>query len=330
MKKRLGVLMALILAAVSLLSCFAVQAESAPLKVALILSGPANDQGWNAIAVAGVKAAEEEFGIESAYAENVSIADSEATYRDFAAQGYDLIIGHGFQFGEPAANVSKDFPNQKFMATEAASQSENMASFVMSCEQGAYLMGMLSAGMSASGTIGVVGAMEQPSIIKELEAFKLGAREVNPDVRVLEIYINSYVDAALGKEAALNMIGQGADVLYHVANQAGTGTITAAQEKGLFACGNSYDQNAIAPETVLCSTVYNMTKVITTAVGQVKDGTFAGGVFYLGMAEGVVDIAGYNALESKIPEELKTKIAEKKAAIISGEFQVPRIETPTK
>jgi len=331
MKKRLSVLISLVLVLMSILSCVSVQAESADkLKVALILSGPANDQGWNAIAVAGVKAAEEEFGIESAYSENVSIADTEAAYRDYASQGYNLIIGHGFQFGEPAANVSKDFPTQYFMATEANSQSDNMGSFVMSCEQGAYLMGMLCAGMSKSGTIGVVGAMEQPSITKELEAFKLGAKEINPDIKVLEIYINSYVDAALGKEAAMNMIGQGADVLYHVANQAGTGVITAAQEKGILACGNSYDQNSIAPETVMCSTVYNMTKVITTAVGQVEKGEFKGGVFYLGMAEGVVDIAGYNGFDSKIPQELKDKIAAKKQAIISGEFQVPRIETPSK
>ncbi len=323
--------MALVLAMLFVVSGVAAQAESgAPLKVALILSGPANDQGWNAIAVAGVKAAEEEFGIESAYSENVSIADTEAAYRDYAAQGYNLIIGHGFQFGEPAANVSKDFPGQYFMATEAASQSDNMASFVMSCEQGAYLMGMLCSGMSKSGTIGVVGAMQQPSITKELEAFKLGAKEINPDIKVLEIYINSYVDAALGKEAAMNMIDQGADVLYHVANQAGTGVITAAQEKGILACGNSYDQYSIAPETVMCSTVYNMTKVITTAVGLVKDNQFKGGVFYLGMAEGVVDLSGYNGFESKIPEELKTRIAEKKQAIVTGAFTVPRIETPTK
>ena len=330
MKKRLCVLMILVLALVPMLANVSAQASGEPLKVALILSGPANDQGWNAIAVAGIKASEEEFGIEAAYSENVSIADSEAAYRDYAAQGFNLIIGHGFQFGEPAANVSKDFPDQYFMATEAASQNDNMASFVMSCEQGAYLMGMLCSGMSKSGTIGVVGAMEQPSITKELEAFKLGAKEINPDIKVLEIYVNSYVDAALGKEAALNMIGQGADVLYHVANQAGTGVITAAQEKGLLACGNSYDQNSIAPETVMCSTVYNMPKVITTAVGQVEKGEFKGGVYYLGMADGVVDIAGYNSFEDKLPQELKDKVSAKKQAIIDGTFTVPRIETPTK
>ena len=216
------------------------------------------------------------------------------------------------------------------MATEANSQTDNMASYVMSCEQGAYLMGMLCAGMSTSGTIGVVGAYEQPSITKELEAFKLGAKEVNPGIKVLEIYINSYVDATLGKEAGMSMIRQGADVLYHVANQAGTGTITAAQENGLLACGNSYDLASIAPDTIMCSTVYSMPKVITRAVTDVQNGNFKGGVYYLGMADGVVDIAGYGTFEDKIPQELKDQIAAKKEAITKGEFEVPVITTPTK
>ena len=300
------------------------------IKVALILSGPANDQGWNATALEGLKKAETDFGITTAYMENVSIADSESAFRDFATQGFDLVIGHGFQYGEPAAKIGKDFPGQYFMATESNSSGDNMASFVMSCEEGAYLMGMLSDGMTKSNVIGVVGGFEQPSIIKELEAFKLGAKEINPGVKVLEIYVNSFVDASLGKEAALSMIDQGADVLYHVANQAGTGVITAAKEKGLLALGNSYDQNSIAPDAIITSTVYKMPLVITQAVQQVIDKKFKGGVFYLGMSDSVVDVAPFHGFESKVPKDLMDKVLAKKEAITKNEFKVPRIESPTK
>ncbi|HHW07579.1 MAG TPA: BMP family ABC transporter substrate-binding protein [Clostridia bacterium] len=300
------------------------------LKVALILSGPANDQGWNAIALAGLEAAEEEYGIETAYMENVDIADSEAAFADYAAQGYDLVIGHGFQFGDPAVKVAKNFPNTYFMATEAASQAENMASYVMSCEEGAYLMGVLCASMSQNGKLGVVGGFEQPSIVKEVEAFKVGAKSVNPDVVVYEAYISSYTDVTAGKAAAEAMIDQGADVLYHVANQAGTGVIKAAEKHGLLACGNSYDQYSIAPNTVMCSTVYNMPQVILTAVKHVREGSFGGGIFYLGMDDGVVDIAPFNGFEDKIPAETKQLISDLKAQIIEGTLQVPRIETPTR
>jgi basic membrane protein A len=271
----------------------------------------------------------DEFGCETTYVENVDLADGEAAYRDFAVQGYDLIIGHGFQYGEQAKAVSADFPDIYFMATESDSMADNMSSYVMGCEQGAYLMGMLCAGMSESNIIGVVGGFEQPSITKEHEAFKLGAAEINPDVEVLEVYINSFTDATLGKEAGESMIRQGADVLYHVANQAGTGTITAAQENDLFVCGNSYDQASIAPENVLCSTVYSMPNVIRRAVNDVLNGTFVGGVYNLGMAEEVVSITGYGALDDQVPQELKDAIADKVAAITDGSFEVPVIGSPT-
>ncbi|AFQ44200.1 BMP family protein [Desulfosporosinus meridiei] len=300
------------------------------MKVALLLSGPANDQGWNATALEGLKAAETKFGLETTYSENVGVADTESAYNDYAARGYDLIIGHGFQFGDPAVRVAQKFPKLHFMATEANSQAENMASYVMSCEQGGYLMGILSASMSKTGKIGVIGGIEQPSIIKELEAFKLGAKKVNPNIVVYEIYVNSFTDVSAGKDAALSMIDKGADVLYHVANQAGTGAIKAAEEKGILACGNSYDQNSIAPNTVMCSTVYNMPTVILTAVDAVKNGTFKGGITHLGMKEKVVDISPYHSFESKIPEATKKLIEATKKQITEGTLTVPVIEKSTK
>jgi len=300
------------------------------MKVALLLSGPANDQGWNAIALEGLKAAESKYGLETTYLENVGVADTESAYNDYAARGYDLIIGHGFQFGDPAVRVAEKFPKLNFMATESNSQAENMASYVMSCEQGGYLMGILAGSMSKTGKIGVIGGIEQPSIIKEHEAFKLGAKKVNPDVVVYEIYVNSFTDVSAGKDAALSMIDKGADVLYHVANQAGTGAIKAAEEKGILALGNSYDQNSIAPNTVISSTVYNMPTVILTAVEAVQNGTFKGGITHLGMKENVVAISPYHSFESKIPEETKKLIEDTKKQIIEGTFTVPVIEKSTK
>lgn len=126
------------------------------------------------------------------------------------------------------------------------------------------------------------------------------------------------------------MIDKGADVLYHVANQAGTGAIKAAEEKGILACGNSYDQNSIAPNTVMCSTVYNMPTVILTAVDAVKNGTFKGGITHLGMKEKVVDISPYHSFESKIPEATKKLIEATKKQITEGTLTVPVIEKSTK
>ncbi len=316
-------------------SAFAMGADDAaesgdrPLKVALILSGPANDQGWNAVALQGLEEAEAEFGIETAYTENVGVADSEAAFTDYASRGYDLVIGHGYQYGDPAVRVGARFPNTKFLAIEGGSSSDNAASYVMACEEAGYLMGVLAASVSKTGKIGIVGGFEQPSIIKILEAYKLGARSVNPDITVYDVYIGSFTDVNLGKEAALAMADQGADVLSHSANQAGTGTIKAAEERGLLATGDSFDQNFIAPETVVCSTIYSVPVLVKTAVKAVMDGTFEGGVFNLGMDTGIVGISSYNGFDAELSADIKAKIADLEAKITSGEFEVPLVETRT-
>lgn len=335
MKKTVALLLVILMSVSLFAACAKPAAETAaagaekPKSMALILSGPANDQGWNAVAVGGLEATAAKFGLETTIMENVDIADSESAYRQLAADGYDIVIGHGYQFGEPAAKVSAEFPEKYFLSTEANSQSANMASFVMACEQGAYIMGLLCASMSESKTIGVVGGFEQPSITKELEAFKLAAATVDPEIKVLEIYINSFTDTNLGYEAAMTMIDQGADVIYQVANQAGNGSIKACEEKGIYCCGNSYDQNSIAPSYVLSSTIYNMDQVMITAVGQILDGTFKGGVYNLGMDKKVVEIAPFHELDAKIPQDVKDLLADSEAKIISGELEVPVISTST-
>ncbi len=293
------------------------------LKVALTPTGPAKDPGWNAVALQGLKEAEAKYGIQTAYSENVGIADSEAAFMDYASQGYDLVIGHGFQYGDPAVRVGKKFPKTKFMAIEANSQTENVASYVIACEEAGYLMGVLAASLSTTGKIGMVGGIEQPSIIKVVEAWKLGARAYNPRIQVMDVYIGSFTDVNLGKEAALAMADKGADVLSHIANQAGTGVIKAAEERRLLSTGDSWDQSVISPKAVACSTIYNVPSLVLIAVDKVKNGTFKGGVFNLGMSEGVVDIASFHDFDAKIPKKAKDMIADLKKKITAGTFQVP-------
>lgn len=319
-------LMLVLLAAVCALApAFAQAGGAKQLKVALILSGPANDQGWNAVALQGLKEAEAKFGIKTAYSEHVGIADSEAAFMDYAAQGFDLVIGHGFQYGDPAVRVGKRFPKVKFMAIEANSKADNVASYVIACEEAGYLMGVLAASLSKTGKIGMVGGVEQPSIIKVVEAYKLGAKAYDPKVQVMDVYIGSFTDVNLGKEAALAMADKGADVLSHIANQAGTGVIKAAEERGLLSTGDSWDQSVISPKAVACSTIYNVPTLVLIAVEKVRSGTFTGGVFNLGMREGVVDIAPYHAFDAKIPKKAKDMIADLRKKITDGTFEVPVI-----
>ena len=299
------------------------KATDEPIKVALVVTGPVNDGGWCAVAYEGLLAVEEEFGASVSYTENVQATEMEAVFTDYAAQGYDVVIGHGFQFGDPALKVGAKYPDTKFVCIESAVQAKNVASYVMKCEEAGYLMGVLAASMTKTNSIGMVSGMEGPSLIKIVEAYKIGAREVNPDIKVAQAYTGSFDDIAAAKEAAMAMINGGADVLGHAANQAGMGVIKAAEENGLLATGDSYDQNFVAENTVMCSTVYNVPILIKAAVSDVINGTFEGAIHELGMAEGVVDIAGYNSFKDIIPEEVKTKIDDLKKKIISRELVVP-------
>lgn len=301
----------------------AAETSGKSFKVALCLSGAANDMGWCQVAYEGLKLLETEYGCETAYTENLTPDDIEAAFADYAANGYDVVIGHGYEFGDPAIEVAESYPDTKFIVTEGEVQADNVASYVTKCEEGGYVMGMLAAAMSESGKVGFVGPIQGASLVKIMNGFEDGAKEINPGIEVQTAWTGSFTDTALGKEAARAMIDNGVDVVGHCANESGTGCINAAKEAGVYATGDSYDQNSLAPQIVLSSSVYHIPHVIELAFKTVADGEFQGGIYQLGMKEDAVSIAPYHELEDKIPEEVKELIAERVEAIKAGEFEVP-------
>ncbi len=292
-------------------------------KVALCLSGAANDMGWCQSAYEGLKLLESDYGCETAYTENLTPDDIEAAFADYAANGFDVVIGHGYEFGDPAVEVAEQYPDTKFIVTEGEVSADNVASYVTKCEEGGYIMGMLAAGMSKSNKVGFVGPIQGASLVKIMNGFEDGAKSVKPDIEVQTAWTGSFTDTALGKEAAQAMIDNGADVIGHCANESGTGAINAAKEAKVYATGDSYDQNGLAPETVLSSSVYHIPNVIETAFQTVADGSFAGGIYDLGMKEGAVSIASYHELGAQVPDEVKAEIEKKVSDIAAGEFSVP-------
>ena len=161
------------------------QAEAASgLKIALVMSGAANDQGWNQTAYEGTQKACEKYGCELAYTENVSTADIAAVFADYAGSGYDIVIGHGYEFGDPALEVAATYPDTKFICTEADAAADNVASYVMACEQTAYVEGIIAASMTKSGKIGAIGPIPGDSLVKIINGYEDGAKTINPDIDV--------------------------------------------------------------------------------------------------------------------------------------------------
>lgn len=290
------------------------------LKVALLMSGAANDQGWNQTAYEGTKKACEKYGCELAYTENLETADIAAAFADYAANGYDVVIGHGYEFGDPALEVAATYPECKFICTEADTSADNVASYVMACEQTAYVEGIIAASVSKTGKVGAIGPIAGDSLVKIINGFEDGAKSVNPDIDVQTAWTNSFVDTQLAQEAAKAMIENGADVIKHCANACGNGAMAAAVEAGVWCQGDSYDQSSLAPENILDSALYNLDVVLDIALGSVADGTFKGDVYNLGMSDNAVAVL----MSDNLPEDVKAVAQEAIDKIISGEFEVVR------
>lgn len=295
-------------------------ADGEGLKVALLLSGAANDQGWNQTAYEETQKACEKYGYELAYTENLEVADISAAFADYASAGYDVVIGHGYEFGDPALEVAETYPDTKFICTEADASADNVASYVMACEQTAYVEGIIAASTSESGKLGAIGPIPGDSLVKIINGYEDGAKSVNPDIEVQTAWTNSFVDTQLAQEAAKAMIDNGVDVIKHCANACGNGAMTAAVEAGIWCQGDSYDQSSLAPDNILDSAIYNLDVVIDTALGSVADGSFEGDVYNLGMADGAVEVL----LSDNLSDDVKATAQDAIDKIVSGELEVER------
>ena len=290
------------------------------LKVALCLSGAANDQGWNQTAYEGALKACEKYGMEMVYAENLTAAEIANTFADYAAAEYDVIIGHGYEFGDPALEVAGNYPDSIFIITEGDVMADNVASYVMACEQTAYIEGIIAAIESESGKVGAIGPIQGDSLVKIINGFEDGAKSVKEDIEVQTGWTNDFVDTQIAQELAKGMIESGVDVIKHCANASGNGAIAAAVEADIKVQGDSYDQSSFAPDNMLDSALYNLDVVLDIALGKVAEGKFEGEIQNLGLADGAVAIA----FTENISDEAKAAAEEAMDQIISGDLEVVR------
>lgn len=297
------------------------------IKIALLLPGSISDAGWNAHAYEGLMKLKEQ-GYDVAFTEGIPIANIEEAFRNYAQRGYDLIIGHGFEFGEPALRVAARYPDTKFFVSGKVPPNVTMQPNVGFMDQkeyeGAYLCGIVAGLMTKTDRIGYIGGLEIPTQLANFAAFTKAVEAVNPEAKVLGIITGTFEDPAKGKEAALAQIDNGADIIMQTADSTGMGAIEAAKAQNVYIIGYGGDQHELAPDLCLTSLVINISEAIAKQVDRIKEGTF-GGIWYAGIAEGIIDIAPYHNLDSVIPQEVKDKVAGIREDIIEGEFTVPEI-----
>ncbi len=291
------------------------------LRVALVLPGSISDKGFNESAYNGLKLLKDKLGVETSFSESTPSANFERVFRGFADDGNDIIIGHGFEFGDVAAKVSKDYPKQYFIVTNRPGISgPNLAGISPNGKDSAFLVGVLAGLTTKSNKIGVVIGFDFPTLIAQTEAFRLGVKSVNPKAELSVSYIGTFDDPAKGKEAALAQISTGADIIYQSADAAGVGALQAADEKGVKAIGWGVDQNSVAPKTVIATQVVDTATMMVQEVKLIMDGKFEGKTIDFGLDTGVVGVSDYHGL---VPAEIGAQVEAWRQAIMSGALVIP-------
>lgn len=295
-------------------------------KVALLTPGPVSDAGWSAMANDGLQQIRQQLGatVNQQEAKGTQIKDAMRTY---AQQGYRLVIGHGFEYNDPAVQVAKDFPGTIFVSSSGGGTAPNAGAFRFYLEQGFYLAGEMAGKMTKTGKVAMIGGDKVPSIESTFKAFEAGVRAANPQIKqVIKVYTGNGQDVAAAKRATLTAIDQGADFVIHQANAAAQGVFDACKERGVFAFGANLNQNDNPSGAVLASAVIVAGPAFVDLAKQVKEGTYKGSILLMGMDKGAIDFVVNPKLQAKIPADVLKKIQEDQAKIKSGQLTVPKDE----
>jgi basic membrane lipoprotein Med (substrate-binding protein (PBP1-ABC) superfamily) len=297
---------------------------AAPLKVALLTPGPISDQSWNAGAYHGLMRIRDSLGASVSHIETRAPSEFDENFRQYGAQGYDIVFGHGFEFQDAARRVAPDYPSTVYIISSSAVEMKpNVAGLQFAFSEASYLAGLIAGSVTRSGIIGAIGGTELPPVAESFRAFALGARAVRPDVRVLTSYIGNWDDVSAGREQALAQIARRADVIFQNADAAGLGIFQAArQSSDVLVIGSNSNQNDVAPEVTLGSVVIDLPHAFLEVARAVRDRTFTARAIALGTESRVVTLVLNPALESRIPVDVRQRVDSLQRLMLDGKYRV--------
>ncbi len=295
-------------------------AKAEPLKIAFAYVGPVGDGGWSFAHDNGRKAIEKEFGdkVVTSFVESVpESADAERVLRDMAGQGNKLIFGTTFGYMETIQKIAPDFPDVKFEHATGYKTAPNVRTYDSRTYEGAYMAGVIAGAMTKSNTLGVVGSVPIPEVIRNINSFTLGAQSVNPNVKTKVVWVNEWFSPPKETEAATSLINGGADVLFQ--NTDSPAVLKTAQEKGKRAFGWDSDMTAYGPKAHLGSAVINWGPYYVKATRDVLEGKWTTGQSWWGVKEGAIDLV---SIADDVPAETRAKVDQVKAGLKDGSFAI--------
>ena len=291
-----------------------------PLKIAFAYVGPVGDGGWSFAHDNGRKALEKEFGdkISTSFVESVpESADAERVLRDMASNGNKLVFGTTFGYMESMLKVAADFKDVKFEHATGYKTADNMATYDSRTYEGAYMAGVIAGKMTKSNTLGVVGSVPIPEVIRNINSFTLGAQSVNPKIKTKVVWVNEWFSPPKETEAATALINGGADILFQ--NTDSPAVLKTAESKGKRAFGWDSDMTAYGPKAHLASSIINWGPYYIKTTKDALDGKWASGKSWWGVKEGAIDIV---SIAEDVPAETKAKIDEIKKGLADGSFAI--------
>lgn len=302
------------------------EAEAEVFRVAVVMPSAINDLAFSQSMYDALTAIQAEQGgpekFEIAYSEGMFVVDDAlAAIRDYAAEGYDLIIAHGSQYGSGLSEIAPDFPETSFAwgTTVDTFGLPNIFAYEARSEEGGYVNGVVAASLSESGVIGVVGPIETGDAKLYVDGFIAGVEATNPDAQVNVNWIGSFSDVALASEAAQTHIGAGADVLTGTAQMV-VGAIGAAEENGVLWFGTQSSQTSLAPSIVVGNQVYDWTVVLDEIISLIGEGTLGGRSFEVTL-ENAGLLIEFNP-EYDLPAESQSLADEAIQGIIDGSITI--------
>ncbi|HEY4304103.1 MAG TPA: BMP family protein [Gemmatimonadaceae bacterium] len=299
------------------------KAGASAFKVALLTPGPISDQSWNGGAYKGLTWIRDSLGAQISNIQTKTPAEFEENFRQYGAQGYSLVIGHGFEYQDAARRVAPEFPKTTFLTTSGSTAGPNLAGITFGFADASYVAGLLAASMTKSNKIGVIGGQELPPVVESFKAFEQGAHTANPAIKVVSSYIGNWDDVNAGKEQALAQLSQGVDVIFQNADAAGIGVFQAARErKNAFVIGSNSNQNDVAPDVTLGSVVIDLPLAFLKIAKEVKARTFQPRVVEFGESDHVVTLVLNPAMEAKIPASAKARIDSTQALMLAGKLTI--------
>jgi basic membrane protein A and related proteins len=302
------------------------RAEGGRLKVALLTPGPISDQSWNGGAYAGLERIRDSLGASISHVQTKTPAEFEENFRQYGAQGYDIVFGHGFEFQDAARRVGPDYPRTVYIVSSAGlAQAPNVAGIGFAFSDASYLAGMVAGSVTRTKVVGTIGGTEIPPVRESFDAFAAGVQAVAPGAKVLRAYIGNWDDASAGREQAAAQINQGADVIFQNADAAGLGVFQAArQSRNVLMIGSNSNQNAVAPEITLGSVVIDLPHAFLTVAKSVADKTFKPEPISLGTQSQVVLLVMNDALRDRVPASVRARVDSLQKEMLAGRFTAPK------